>query len=74
VIDSLTRRVRQLEDDLMRQSQTHRKQVNSLINQRDAARREARQLNRRLNKAYLVVERLILVSNLKPYQFPQLRN
>eukprot|EP00042_Codosiga_hollandica_P058688 m.888681 g.888681 ORF g.888681 m.888681 type:complete len:1150 (+) comp59935_c0_seq1:54-3503(+) len=58
VIDSLTRRVRQLEDDLMRQEQVHRKHANSLINQREAARREQRRAVRRLDKAFKVIEKL----------------
>ncbi len=64
MIDSLTRRVRQLEDDIMRQSQGHRKEVNSLINQRDAARREARLLTRKLDNAHTIIKKLIGVCNL----------
>jgi hypothetical protein len=62
VIDSLTRRVRQLEDDLLRQASGHRRELNGMIAQRDAARREARHLTRTLNRTNKTVSKLFAVS------------
>eukprot|EP00042_Codosiga_hollandica_P044395 m.436557 g.436557 ORF g.436557 m.436557 type:complete len:1199 (-) comp56774_c0_seq1:270-3866(-) len=58
VIDSLTRRVRQLEDDLLRQAAANRKEMNSLISQRDAAKKESRHLSRTLNRTNKVTAAL----------------
>ena len=59
MIDSLTRRVRQLEDDILRQAQVQRKELANVMNQRDAYKREAKKLAKKLARAEQRAERLV---------------
>ena len=61
MIDSLTRRVRQLEDDLKRQSHVHHKESRKVTQQRDESLKQAAALNRKLTRTTRVLERCVKV-------------
>ena len=58
MIDSLTRRLQQLEEEMEYNSKQHHKELTSVQNERDAIAREKKVLEYRLARAQRKIERL----------------